>query len=78
MSYTQNTWNRLKNITVEKLMKALEKDGWEKENPKSARIPKVMNNGEVRRVVIHRHPGKIYCLSFSKDFYVILDGQVKT
>lgn len=62
MNYPQNVWDQLKNTTVEKLMKALEKDDWEEDNPASARIPyrKVMDNGEVRRVVIHYHPKKTY------------------
>lgn len=62
MNYPSNVWNQLKNITVEKLMKTLEKDGWERDNPTGARIPyrKIMDSGEVKRVVIHRHPGKTY------------------
>lgn len=62
MSYQQNVWNQLKNITVEKLMNALQKDGWEKEETSGAKIPyrKAMDNGEVRRVVIHYHPNKTY------------------
>lgn len=62
MSYQKNVWNQLKNITVEELMNALRKDGWEKEDSSGARIPyrKAMDNGEVKRVVIHYHPKKTY------------------
>ena len=62
MSYPPNVWSQLKNTTVEKLMKALEKDGWEEDNPSSCRIPyvKTMDDGEKRRIVIHYHPKKTY------------------
>ena len=62
MNYPQNVWDQLNNTTVEKLMKTLQKDGWEKGNPTGARIPyrKAMDNGEVRRVVIHYHTKKTY------------------
>ena len=36
MDYPSTVWSQLKNITVESLMKALEKDGWEKRKPNSA------------------------------------------
>ncbi len=63
MSYSKNVWNQIKNITVEQLMKGLEKDGWEKDNPSSARIPYVKrgnNNELLNRVVIHYHPKKTF------------------
>ena len=35
MNYSKNVWNQIKNITVEQLIGALKKDGWEKEKRKS-------------------------------------------
>lgn len=62
MSYPQNVWNQLKNTTADKLMNALKKDSWEREDSTGARISyrKAMGNGEVRRIVIHYHPRKTY------------------
>ena len=44
MDYPSTVWSQLKNITVESLMKALEKDGWEKRKPNGARHQK--NSGK--------------------------------
>lgn len=63
MKFPKNIWNQLKNLTVEQIINALEKDGWEKSKSPTARIPyrKVfVETGEIKRVVIHFHPKKTY------------------
>lgn len=62
MPYPSDVWRQLKNISVEELIKALKRDSWVADKTNSGKIPyrKVMSNGEVRRVVIHYHPGKTY------------------
>lgn len=63
MKFPKNTWNQLKNLTVEQIISALEKDGWEKCKSPTARIPyrKVFaDTGDVKRVEIHFHPKKTY------------------
>ena len=63
MNYSKNVWNQIKNITVEQLIGALKKDGWEKDNSSGARIPYIKrgkDNKVLNRVVIHYHPKKTY------------------
>ena len=69
MDYTQNVKDQLRRLTVEKLQKALEKDGWVADPHRSARIPYVLKgeNGEtLNRVVIHYHPKKTFGLKLLK------------
>jgi len=59
MKYSKNVWEQLKSITVERLIKALEKDGWiHDENWRQAYVYYNPKNGN--RVTIHFHPGKTY------------------
>ena len=58
MSYSANVWNQLKNTTVEKLVKALKKDGWERDIGSGA--VHVYRKGRDNRVTIHYHPKKTY------------------
>ena len=62
MDYPATVWRQLKNITVERLMRALENDGWDKCKPSGARHPykKEGNKGKAERIVIHYHPKKTY------------------
>lgn len=63
MDYKANVWNQLKNITVEKLMKALEADGWIKGKANGARHPYIKrgeNGITLNRIVLHYHPKKTY------------------
>ena len=63
MKFPKSTWNQLKNLTVEQIIKALEKDGWEKVKSPNATIPYrkfFPELGKPRRIVIHYHPKKTY------------------
>lgn len=63
MDYPANVWNQLKNVTVEKLMKALEADGWIKGKVNGARHPYIKreeNGTTLNRIVLHHHPKKTY------------------
>lgn len=59
MNYSKNVWNQLKGLTVERLMKALKKDGWVEEPTVGATIP-FRHPGTKKIVVIHYHPKKTY------------------
>ena len=78
MDYPSTVWSQLKNITVESLMKALEKDGWEKHKPNGARHPykKEGNKGKAERIVIHYHPKKTYGPKCSEVCLETSDGQL--
>ena len=61
VKYSKNIWDQLKGLKVEKLIKALEKDGWildETRKNTSAYI-KTCSEGN-KRITIHYHPGKTY------------------
>ena len=62
MDYPKNVWDQLKNITVERLMKALENDGWKKCKSNGARHPytKEDNKGRADRIVLHYHAKKTF------------------
>jgi len=62
-TYASNVWDQLKNITVEELMKALKKDGWELDTKSGA--VQVFLKGK-QRVTIHFHPGKTYSAGLLK------------
>ena len=62
-TYARNVWNQLKSITADRLIKALNRDGWiEEETGASTRAYiKLSANGNVtRRIVLHYHPRKTY------------------
>ena len=64
----KNTWNQLKNLDCDRIIKALLKDKWEPdENFKTERI---CRKG-IRRVSIHYHPGKTYGPKLLK--YLLID-----
>lgn len=58
MSFSKNVWNQLKNTTAERLIKALEKDGWERDEKRGAVQVYYKPNGQ--RITIHYHPKKTY------------------
>ena len=63
MDIPPDVWNQLKNVTVERFTKALEKDGWEKDPKRSATIPYIKKDDSgkvVNRVVIHFYPKKTF------------------
>jgi len=63
VSYSQNVWNQLKNLTADDLISALIKDGWVQEEKRGATqaYRKEDKNGQtINRVTIHRHPKSTY------------------
>lgn len=59
MTFSPSVWSQLKNKTCEELIKALEKDGWKKDETQGA-ILAYRNKDGSARVTIHYHPGKTY------------------
>jgi predicted RNA binding protein YcfA (HicA-like mRNA interferase family) len=59
VSFNKNTWNQVKGVHVEQIMKALEKDGWEQDTTPGATIPYVHPDRD-EPVLIHYHPKKTY------------------
>ena len=58
MNFSKGAWNQLKGITAQQLVKALLKDGWEREETVGA--TQGFRHPEGRRIVIHVHPKKTY------------------
>lgn len=58
MSFSKNDWNQLKNTTAGRLIKALKKDGWTRDETSGAIEVYYKSNGQ--RVTIHLHPKKTY------------------
>ncbi|MBA7689326.1 hypothetical protein ES703_97832 [subsurface metagenome] len=52
-------WNQLKNLTCDRIMSALERDGWIRDITRGATLA-YLNRDKNRRVVIHYHPKKTY------------------
>jgi predicted RNA binding protein YcfA (HicA-like mRNA interferase family) len=59
------TWAQLKNITVDKLISAIEKDGWQT-RPTGSSSRRVFVKG-FKLVSIHYHPHKAYGPDMLKD-----------
>ena len=59
MDFSANVWNQIKNKSPKDFIKALRKDGWNKDASKGA-VQVFRNPRDNRRVTIHVHPGKIY------------------
>jgi len=55
---SKQTWDQLKNITADKLIKSLEKDNWQKDVSNGAEM--IYRSPDGRRVSIHYHPQKTY------------------
>jgi len=61
MAFPPNVWNQLKNLTADDLIRALTKDGWEKDPAgRDATIAYIKSGSPNKRVVIHYHPKKTY------------------
>jgi len=58
MNYPKNTWDQLKNLTTDDLIRALKKDNWELDVHRGAE--QIFRNPDGRRVSIHYHPHKTY------------------
>lgn len=57
MSYPQQVWLQLKNLTADDLVGALEKDGWGRDVTNGAILVYIKDG---KRVGIHYHPKKTY------------------
>ena len=78
-TYPKAVWDQLKNTNIKDLAKALEKDGWIREETRGAtqgyRHPE--RDGANNRVVLHMHPGAtksprilkglLSCIAWSED-----------
>ncbi|MXX98065.1 MAG: addiction module toxin, HicA family [Rhodothermaceae bacterium] len=63
MAISHDAWRQVKNITAEKIIRALKRDGWEQEHSRGATIGFTKNRGAPlapSRVVVHYHPKKTY------------------
>jgi predicted RNA binding protein YcfA (HicA-like mRNA interferase family) len=71
MKYSSQTWNQLKNITADQLIKALEKSGWERDESSGAIL--VYKHPDKRRITIHYHPKKTYGPKLLKELLKQID-----
>lgn len=64
MAFPQHIWNQLKNLTADDLVRALLRDGWEKDPASKGAIHGYLKKDQtgktVNRVTIHYHPQKTY------------------
>ena len=58
MKYTKQTWDQLKNISADTLIRSLEKSGWVKDEGSGNIL--VFISPDKKRVTIHYHPKKTY------------------
>lgn len=58
MKYPPNIWNQLKNKTAKNFIRALEKDGAERDDTMGAE--QIFRYPDGRRISIHFHPKKTY------------------
>lgn len=65
MKYAKQTWDQLKNITTDELIRALEKSGWVQDE--SSRNILVYRGPNKERVTIHYHPKKTYGANLLKS-----------
>ena len=57
-NYPRHVWDQLRNKTIQDIAKALEKDGWVREDSRGATIPyrHPERPPDCNRVVLHMHP----------------------
>lgn len=61
MAFPPNVWSQLKNLTADDLIKALHRDGWERDPASRGAILGFIQSGSPnKRVTIHYHPKKTY------------------
>lgn len=58
MKLPRDVWLQLRNITADQLIRALQRDGWIRDETRGAE--QVFRHEDGRRVAIHYHPGKTY------------------
>jgi len=59
MNYPSHIWDQLKNLTADDIVKALEKNGWVRDESSGA-VFVYLNPSTRKRVTIHYHPRKTY------------------
>jgi len=74
MAFFTNTWNQVKNLTADDLLRALEKDGWERDAGRGAILAYIKRGSANRRVTVHYLPGKTYGPKLLKTFLPIRAG----
>ncbi len=60
MAFSTNVWNQVKNLTADKLIRALERDGWERDVSIGKQLGFYKTGVPGKRIVIHYHPQKTY------------------
>jgi len=58
MVFPKHVWDQIKSITADELVKALEKDGFSRDEKRGAVLVYLHPDG--RRITIHYHPKKTY------------------
>jgi predicted RNA binding protein YcfA (HicA-like mRNA interferase family) len=70
MKYPHQVWDQLKNISVDDLIRALEKSGWIRDE-ETGNIY-VYRHPDGRRITIHPHPHKTYGANLLKALLEII------
>lgn len=63
MDISENAWQQIRSITAKELIRALERDGWERESKMGATIgflKGVPGSVTYKRIVVHFHPNSTY------------------
>ena len=58
MTFPSHVWKQIRNLSVDELINALEKDGWVRDVTRGAVL--VFRHPDGRRVTVHYHPHKTY------------------
>ena len=66
MAFSTNVWDQLKNLTVDEIIRALKRDGWQSDQTRGATLAFIKKASPNQRVVIHYHPQKTYGPQFLK------------
>lgn len=66
MAFDRNVWDQLRAKPMKRYMKALLRDGWEREKSKSARIP--FSKPGHQPIMIHCHPNDAFSPGVLKEF----------
>jgi predicted RNA binding protein YcfA (HicA-like mRNA interferase family) len=66
VSFSPQVWDQIRNVTADELIKALEKDGYERE-PSQGAILVYRQAGSGNRVTVHYHPKKTFGPKLLKD-----------
>lgn len=70
MAYSTQVWQQLKNITRDRFITALEKDGWKRDVKSGAVLVYYLPEGK-KRITIHYHSKKTYSPDLLKGLLAI-------